>query len=192
MRLFGYTLDKYGIPVAGATVELKDAEFHTLHHVLSDESGYYEIEAEDKKYPFLIAVKEYAVKNLEFWCQNLDLTVDRQLDMRIDTLEVYGLHVFPVKGGRKALMVYFRPMSLSRFLMHEADIAPGLKKVRTVLDGEVVQVLVTNEVKESIGDSCMTAYLIQIDNPGDSKWKRLDVEIWDQDGHYGAATIFDN
>ena len=131
MRLFGYTLDKYGIPVAGATVELKDAEFHTLHHVLSDESGYYEIEAEDKKYPFLIAVKEYAVKNLEFWCQNLDLTVDRQLDMRIDTLEVYGLHVFPVKGGRKALMVYFRPMSLSRFLMHEADIAPGLKKVRT-------------------------------------------------------------
>lgn len=192
MRVFGYTLDKYGTPVGGATVELKDARFQTLYHALSDESGYYEIEAEDKKYPFLIAVKEYAVKNLEFWCQNLDLTADRQLDMRFDTLEVYGLHAFPVKGGRKALMVYFRPMSLPRFLNQEPDIAPKLKDIRVTLDGKAAQVLVTNEVKESIGDSCMTAYLIQIDQPGDSEWNRLDVEIWDQEGHYGAATIFED
>ena len=192
MKLFGYTLDKQNNPVAGATVELKDFHFQTQHQTFSDENGYYEISAEDRRFPFLIAVKDYAVHNLEYWCQNLDLTVDRRLDMRFDMLEVYGLHAFSVKGGREALMVYFRPMSLPKFRRKEADLAPMLKEIRTTLDGEVVQVLVTNAVKESIGEGCVTAYLIQIDNPGNRKWERLDMEIWDQDGNYGAATVFND
>ena len=39
----------------------------------------------------------------------------------------------------------------------------------------------------------MTAYLIQIQNPNPQRmWDHLDLEILDQDGHFGAATIFNN
>lgn len=192
MKLFGYTLGKDGTPVAETIVSIKDERFQTVYETVSDVCGYYEIEADAAMYPFVMAVKEYAVHYLEYWCQNIDLRQDQRLDTRMDMLEIYGLHAFRVKGGASALMVYFRPMSLAKFLAKEADIAPDIREIKATLDGEEVRVLVTNQVKESIGDSCLTAHLIQIENPRGTKWNRLDVEIWDQDGHYGAATIFDN
>jgi len=190
MKLFGYTFDKNGVPAAETAVEIKDTQFQTIYATVSDEYGYYEIEADVARYPFLIAVKEYGVHYLEYWCQNIDLRQEQRLDIRVDTLEVYGLHAFRVKGGMNALMVYFRPMSLAKYLLGEADIAPEIKEIRATLDGKAVKVLVTNQVKESIGESCLTAYLIQINHPGGTQWNRLDVEIWDQEDHYGAATIF--
>lgn len=193
MKLFGYTLDKNRMPIAGAIVQVKDDLFQTLYETESDQEGYYEINAADGVYPFAIAVKDYAVDNLEYWCQNLDLRQDLPLDMPFDKLEVYGLHGFFAKGGLNALMVYFRPMSLVKFQAGEADISPDITRIRAVLDGTEVKVLVTNEVKESAGDNMMRAYLIQIESPNPQRiWKRLDLEIWDQDGHFGAATVFHN
>jgi len=190
MKLFGYTFDKNGVPAAETAVEIKDEQFQTIYATVSDELGYYEMEVAAARYPFVIAVKEYGIHYLEYWCQNIDLRQEQRLDIRMDMLEVYGLHAFRVKGGRNALMVYFRPMSLAKYLLGEADIAPEIKEIRATLDGKAVKVLVTNQVKESIGESCLTAYLIQINHPGGTQWNRLDVEIWDQEDHYGAATIF--
>lgn len=193
MKLFGYTLDKNRIPIAGAMVQVKDERFQTLYSAESDEQGYYEIHAADGIYPFVIAVKDYAVNNLEYWCQNVDLRQDQRLDMPFDKLEVYGLHGFFVKGGQNALMVYFRPMSLAKFQAGEADIAPTIESIKATLDGVDAKVLVTNEVKESIGDGELTAYLIHIENPRTQReWNRLDLEIWDQAENFGAATIFHN
>ena len=191
MKLFGYTVDKNGVPVAGVLVEIKNQQFQTLHSAVSNEHGYYEIEADAAKYPFVTAVKDYAVNKLEYWCQNLDLACDLRLDMPFDTLEIYGLHLFAVKGGMNALMVYFRPMCLKKFLAGESDIAPDIKDIRVKLDGEDVPILVVNPVRESIGDNCLTAYLVQVENRNENnRWKRLDVEIWDNEEHFGAATVF--
>lgn len=193
MKLFGYVLDKNGEAVPSATVEIKDECFRTVYCTESDTQGYYEIAAADQCYPFVIAVKDYARKKLEYWCQNVDLTRDLRLDARFDTLEVYGLHAFSVKGGMNALMVYFRPMSLAKFLAGEEDIAPQIKEIRAKLDGESAEVLISNPVKESVGNGELTAYLIQIANPKSQRdWNRVDVEIWDHDGNYGTATVFQN
>ena len=193
MKLFGYTLDKNRTPVAGAMVLVKDERFQNLYETESDENGYYEIEAADAVYPFVIAVKDYAVHNLEYWCQNLDLRQDRRLDMAFDKVEVYGLHAFAVNGGLNALMVYFRPMSLAKFQAGEADITPEIGEMKVTLDGVAVEVLVTNEVKESVGDGEVTAYLIHVENANtERQWSCLDLEIWDRDGNFGAATIFNN
>ncbi len=72
----------------------------------------------------LTAVKDYAVHYLEYWCQNISLESPMTLDVSFDQLEIYGLHAFMVKGGGNSLMVYFRPMSLSKFLqrMSQRDI----------------------------------------------------------------------
>lgn len=193
MKLFGYTVDKDKTSTADVMVEVKDERFQTLYRTASDENGYYEIEAADAVYPFIIAVKDYGVNNLEYWCQNLDLRQDQRLDMAFDKLEIYGLHAFAVKGGLNALMVYFRPMSLAKFQAGETNIAPEIAEVKVTLDGVAVEVLVTNEVKESIGDAEMTAYLVHVENPNaDRQWNRLDLELWDQTGNFGAATIFNN
>lgn len=193
MKLFGYTVDKDKTPVADVMVEVKDERFQTLYRTASDENGYYEIEAANAVYPFIIAVKDYGVNNLEYWCQNLDLRQDQRLDMAFDKLEIYGLHAFAVKGGMNALMVYFRPMSLAKFQAGETNIAPEIAEEKVTLDGVAVEVLVTNEVKESIGDAEMTAYLVHVENPNaDRQWNRLDLELWDQAGNFGAATIFNN
>lgn len=43
------------------------------------------------------------------WCGNLSIKRDAELNICFNTLEVYGLNVFAVKGAFPALMVYFRP-----------------------------------------------------------------------------------
>ena len=193
MKLWGYTLDRNGVPITGASVEIKDARFQTLYSGFSDELGRYEIEAADDVYPFVIAVKDYGINNLEYWCQNVNLCQDLRLDARLDKLELYGLHAFFVKGGLNAMMVYFRPMSLVKFQTGESDIAPQITRIKATKDGREETVLLTNPVKESNGEGCMTAYLIQIENSGEKEvWGRVDIEIWDTDGHYGAATIFNH
>ena len=191
MRLFGYTCGKDGQPICGAVVEIKDTNFQTLYRTESDEHGFYQIDVANAVYPFVAAVKDYGVRYLEYWCQNLDLNQDQRLDVKFDTLEIYGLHPFWIKGGLNALMVYFRPMSLDKFQKGERDIAPELECIQVTLDGKAAEILVSNQVRESIGDRELTAYLIHVSNPNEQRrWNRLDLELWDSKGNYGAATFF--
>lgn len=191
MRLFGYTCGKDGQPICGAVVEIKDTNFQTLYRTESDEHGFYQIDVANAVYPFVAAVKDYGVRYLEYWCQNLDLNQDQRLDVKFDTLEIYGLHPFWIKGGLNALMVYFRPMSLDKFQKGERDIAPELECIQVTLDGKAAEILVHNQVRESIGDRELTAYLIHVSNPNEQRrWNRLDLELWDSKGNYGAATFF--
>lgn len=187
--LRGTVRDKHGMPVSGALVELKDNSFQTVCSAVSDDNGQYTLNAEKGVYPFLAAVKDYAVDNLEYWCQNLDLRQELQLDICFDKLELYGLHAFRVKGGQNPLMVYFRPMSLTKFRAGLEDISPEIGTLEARIDGQPVPVLRKNPVKELAGEQEMTAYLLQLEAQSED-WKKLELYLWDTEGNFGMAGIF--
>lgn len=191
MILEGYVTAKNKRPMAGALVEVKNDRFQTMYSTQSDDTGHYQLDIPAGRYPFLTAVKEYAVHYLEYWCQNISLQSNMTLDVSFDQLEIYGLHAFTVKGGMNSLMVYFRPMSLQKFLQGMSDIVPDGMNITVFLDEEEVPVLKTNYVQEMAGEQAMTACLIQVDASGKTTpWQKLEVRVIDQEQHYGAASLF--
>ena len=128
---------------------------------------------------------------LEYWCQNIPLYKDISLNIVFDKLEIYGLHVFSVKGAGNNLMAYFRPMSLPKFQQGDQDIAPANIAIQVMVDGQEVPVVLVNTVKERAADRDMTAYLIQVE-PVSMQWHRFDLQIIDQEGNLGAAAIFND
>lgn len=191
MILDGYVKDKCGIAIKNAIVEIKDRTFNTLYHTESNDDGYYQLDIPEGRYPFLVAVKDYAVNYLEYWCQNLPLFKNMSLDISFDQLEIYGLHAFEVKGADNGLMVYFRPMSLLKFQQGKEDIAPDDITITVTIDGKESPVIFQNRVTELADNRKLTAYLIQVGLPENTfSWKQLTVQIQNKDNHYGAATIF--
>ncbi len=181
--------------LSGVSVELKNERFETVYQALSDEAGSFRLSVPDGTYPFLTAVREYGDRYLEYWAQNVPARGELTLDARIDTLEVYGLHAFHVKGAANALTIYFRPMSLQKFKFGEPDIAPALGEgdVTVMVDGQRSEVYLLNRVREYAGEDVgfLTAYLLQVSVPRDAnEWKRVDVTVYDGDGHFGCATLF--
>ena len=191
MKISGYVNDKNGRAIEGASVELKSEDFETVYRACSGKNGYYEICAEDKFYPFLASVKDYGEKNLEYWCQNLDLYEDMRLDISFDKLEIYGLHVFSVRGAYPSLMVYFRPMSLEKFKNGNDDIAPDVREICVEIDNYKSEIYSINKVGEFIGDRVLTAYLLQVSLPeGQCAWEKMSVKICDENYNQGWADIF--
>ena len=191
MIIEGYVTDKNKSPIANALIEVKGESFITLFHAESNESGYYKLDIPAGKYPFLTAVKDYGVNYLEYWCQNIILQNDMSLDVSFDKLEIYGLHVFSIKGAGNSLMAYFRPMSLPKFQQGAQDIAPEDITIKVVIDNREMPVIGTNLVKEFAGDREMSAFLIQVKTTESNMlWHKFDLQIVDKDNHYGAATIF--
>ena len=193
MKIEGYVTDKAKTPIANALIEIKAEDFVTLFSTESKNDGYYVLDIPTGKYPFLTAVKDYGVNYLEYWCQNISLQADMSLNATFDKLEVYGLHVFPVKGAGNSLMVYFRPMSLPKFQQGMQDIAPDEIVIKATIDNQEMRVINTNMVKEFAGGRELTAYLVQVEtSDGNIPWHKFDLEITDADNHYGAATIYKN
>ena len=193
MKIEGYVTDKNKSPIANALVEVKGENFATLFSTKSKEDGYYVLDIPMGQYPFLTAVKDYGVNYLEYWCQNISLQADMSLDVSFDKLEIYGLHVFSVKGAGNSLMVYFRPMSLPKFQQGMQDIAPDGIVIKVSIDNQEMRVISTNLVKEFAGGRELSAYLIQIETrESDIPWRKLDLPITDVNNHYGAATIYNN
>ncbi len=181
-------------PLKGVTVELKDERFQTVYSAVSGADGGFALEAPEGRYPFLTAVRDYGEKYLEYWAQNVPVRDGEALRVRIDALEVYGLHAFTVKGAANALLVYFRPMSLCRFQAGEGDIAPELKEenIEVEVDGQRSRVYVCDRVREYAGGAgFLTAYLIQVSVPGRAgDWRRVDLTVRDREGAFGCAALF--
>lgn len=193
MILEGHVTDKNKMPIVNALVEVKEDNFVTLFSAESSNDGYYKFDIPAGKYPFLTAVKDYGVNYLEYWCQSISLQNNMTLDISIDKLEIYGLHVFSVKGAGNSLMVYFRPMSLPKFQQGAQDIVPENITIKAILDDKEIPVIATNLVKEFAGGREMSAYLIQVETSASNiPWHKFDVQITDIDNHYGAATIYNN
>lgn len=193
MRIEGYVTDKNKSPIANALVEVKGDNFVTLFSTESKEDGHYVLDIPAGQYPFLTAVKEYGINYLEYWCQNISLHANMTLDVSFDKLEIYGLHVFAVKGAGNSLMVYFRPMSLPKFQQGMQDIAPENIVIKASIDDQEIRVINTNLVKEFAGGRELSAYLIQVETSESIiPWHKFDLQITDSDNHYGAATIYNN
>ena len=86
-------------------MEIKDNNFDTIYFTKSDEHGDYKIDLPAGIYPFVTAVRDYGEKYLEYWCSDLKLIHDAELNICIDTLEVYGLNYFKVAGAYPAITV---------------------------------------------------------------------------------------
>ena len=189
MLLYGTVTDKGGSALSSVLVEVKNSGFETIYSAQTDELGHYEIDLPAGLHPFVTAVRDYAETYLEYWCHNLTIRQDMELNIKIDTLEIYGLNYFRIAGAFPALMVYFRPMSLQKFLSQTENIAPDINTMKFSADGNELSVLKVNQVEEFIGDCSLCAYLIQIEEPA-SNWNKLELEISDFDGNYGSASIF--
>ncbi len=192
--LRGTTIGRERI-LPGVCVEIKNEQFETLFETVSDEAGHFSLSVPDGVYPFLTAVREYGDRYLEYWAQDVPARGELTLDIRIDAVEVYGLHAFHVKGAANALTVYFRPMSLRKFKARAHDIAPELDKrdVTVLVDGQQSEIYTLNRVQEYAGEDTglLTAYLLQASVPQDAdKWKQVDVTVRDSDGRFGCATLF--
>ena len=193
MKIEGYVTDKNKTPIVNALIEVKGENFVTLFSTESNEEGYYALDIPTGQYPFLTAVKDYGVNFLEYWCQNISLQTDMSLDFSFDKLEIYGLHVFPVKGAGNSLMVYFRPMSLPKFQQGMQDIAPEKIVIKASIDNQEMCVINTNLVKEFAGGCELSAYLIQVEtSESNMSWHKFDLQITDADNNYGMATIYNN
>lgn len=114
MLLFGNVCDKNGNPVNDAIIEVKNEQFSTVYNTMSDENGCYSIDLPAGKYPFITAVKDYGVNFLEFWCQNINIGQDTRLDVRFDTLEIYGPACVQGKGCISVLNGLFPPDELGK------------------------------------------------------------------------------
>ena len=115
--------------------------------------------------------------------------------LKQNTLEVYGLHAFIVKGAANTLSIYFRPMSLEKYKAGEVDIAPVLKRnnIAVAVNGQESTVYVVNLVREYVVEERkhLSAYLIQSSIPeGIKEWERIDITICDSEKHIGCATLF--
>ena len=190
----GTTAGREGV-LASVLIEIKNENFETMYQTLSDESGEFELCVPDGSYPFLTAVRDYGDQYLEYWAQNVPAQQEVDLHIRIDTLEVYGLHAFTVKGAANTLSIYFRPMSLEKFKAGEVDIAPVLKEndITVAVNGLESKVYAVNLVREYIGEDrkYLSACLIQSSIPeGIKEWERIDITICDSEKHIGCATLF--
>lgn len=190
----GITKDKHENILTAVSIELKNEDFQTVYSAISDEQGHFVMTVPDAVYPFLTAVRDYATDYLEYWSHNVPAYGCLDLDIEIDTLEIYGIHAFEVKGAAKTLSIWFRPMSLRKFQAQEKEIAPDfdMDGIVVKINEQPTEVVVVNRVNEYIGEEgCVTAYLIQAKLPkGIKNWSRVDLRLKDLDGHIGAATLF--
>ncbi len=196
--IYGKIKNKYGEPIDNAIVGIKNKDFEDLHTTYTDENGNYQFEIENKNYPYLYAVKDYAVNNLEFWCQDIDLSDDNDIEINvmIDKLEIYGLKVFKIDGAYPALMIYFRPMSLDKHLQGISDIFPSIERFEIKINDIISDIYITNTVEEFIGNGeTLKSYLLHVSLPEEGLKEvanYLSVQIVDTDGNLGqAATYFE-
>ncbi len=210
-RIFGHVRDFSGQPIEGATVELKTARFENAAETVSAADGSYALTAEAGMYIALAAVKDYQVSKLEYWAWNVPAFGEVRIDPRFDRLEVYGLNAWRPQGGFPSYEIYFRPMSLTMTIdvvtkaggmdkiggLSFIDIAPALeaKDIAVKIDGQSVEVLRVNKVREASGPAqALYGYLIQTPlpkAPGTGDWIIIDVTVNDPaTGEKGEARLY--
>ncbi len=211
VRITGIVTYFEGQPVADADVYLFKDTFTPAYQAKTDDKGQYSVEVKRGIYLGLAIVKDYRVKNLEFWAWNVLAFNDLEIDARIGRLELYGMNAFKIQGGMPSLHVYFRPMSLNRFLklseesksnlqsLPVIDIAPKLKKedIAVKINKKPIEIVALNTVEEATQkNQKMVAYLIQLALPNEvlaSGTASIAVVLKDREtGGQGEGIVFWN
>ncbi len=192
----GYVYDKTKKPVVNAKVALLNGKFEVEFSAETDDKGFYILTADSKTYPYFIAVKEYKTNYFEYWSYNVRLDRDLTLNPKIDRLEILSLIFFPSLDADNAMMIYFRPASLTMFMAGDRGIAPEIdaEDVTISINGEFCEILTLREIREiqKKGVEPIKAYAIKTaatDLQFNGK-NMLEISVTDKNGDYGEATLF--
>ena len=200
-------------PLAGAEVLLKRDDFSDVARAVADSQGNYSMQVQAGRYNALCAVRDYQVKNLEFWAWDVQAYGDVKIDCRVGGLELYGIHAWQPSGAAPSYLVYVRPMSLAKVTaafmaagsmealgkLPVLDIAPELSSndIEVTVDGEKVDVLQVNKVREAAGpNQYMYGYVIQTNLPRAKQTGEhsvFDIVLTDpKSGEKGEGCLFMN
>lgn len=204
VRISGKVTDYNGNPVDSCTVLIYNPDFTEAYETLSNPQGYYSLDSIPKgryaaiaamrvnEYPRMLAVAPEDMK-LEFWAWNVIADRDITLNIRYDKMELYGTKAFIEFGGRQEMLIYTRPMSVTKVVAYQnfankADaennsivtIEPQYMTFDVFCDGKPleiysVQPLTMQNKDNSVGnDIC---YLLQVELPNDIYTRNLPYEI---------------
>lgn len=125
----GRVTDYNGKPVDSCCVGIYNPDFTTAYETYTGKDGFYRLDSIKSgryaaiyamrlnEYPRMQAVAPEDMK-LEFWAWNAILDRDVKLDIRYDKLELYGTTAFFEYGGRPELLIYTRPMSVTKVIAY--------------------------------------------------------------------------
>lgn len=203
-------------PIEGASVFVQDENFKDLYQTKTDGKGHYRLKIPKGKYPYLSAIREENYANsprfngkvdeakLEFWSWGFVADKDTTLNIHYDKMEVYGVHVFRVRGAGPYLNIFARPMSIQRTIRWMAQKTPAAHlaptmdrlKVEVFVDGEAVKVVQKQPLAEYVAEGqTMDACLITVAEPKNKPrgmYRVFRVVMEDLDnGDKGEALYYD-
>lgn len=188
----GRVTDYNGLPVDSCSVMLFNPDFNPALVSESDADGFYRLDSvPEGRYAAIAAIRlnEYPRMQqvppedmkLEFWAWNVVLDRDLDLNIRYGKLELYGTRAFYEYGGRQELLIYTRPMSVTKAVLFpdyadksamernsSVTVAPKFMEFRVYVDGRPIEILsvqhlsLPNTNGNSMNDDC---YLIQTTLP---------------------------
>lgn len=209
IKIFGKLTDFDGNAIVNGDVTIKDALFNDVYSTKTDEYGNYILEVEKGTYMAMFAIKDYGINMLEYWGWNLPAFEDREINMRIDGLEVYAINAFMIQRSQPytTMMIYFRPMSLKRALKNREklndnnkeiiEISPNLHEddIEIKINEQLVNILGINRIIEKTGDSHrMIGYIVQVSIPEKEigqEYAKIHIALRDSEtGEKGEGSLF--
>lgn len=190
----GKVTDYKGNPVDSCCVGIYNPDFTTAYETYTGKDGLYRLDSIKsgryaaiygmrlEEYPRMQAVEPKNMK-LEFWAWNAILDRDVKLDIRYDKMELYGTTAFFEYGGRPELLIYTRPMSVTKVIAYsgfmdkkdleehgKVTIEPEYMEFEVYVDGAKTDIISVQPLSlpningNAANDDC---YLIQAKIPGD-------------------------
>lgn len=187
VTITGRVTDFDGNPLDSVTVGWMNPAFDGQYYTTTDSDGRYCARIPKGRYASAggLNMSEYVItgstlpeaeQRLEYWHWNYIADRDTVSDFRYHRLEVYGIHAFQIPGGTPGFMLYFRPMSLTRFQTWvragrpagDNALTPPLDSARieVTIDGDSVPIRLAQPVKEYFdNENWSGAYLLFVDRP---------------------------
>lgn len=194
VTISGIINDYKGNPVDSCYVCIYNPDFSTAYETYSDSLGLYKIEnVTPGNYACIAAMRldEYPREQgvapekmkLEFWAWNVIANENIELNIRYDKMELYGTKAFFEFGGRQELLIYTRPMSVTKVINDpnymdkssqeknwKVTVEPEYMDFEVFADGQKLQLIsvqplsLPNTNGNTLNDDC---YLIQTSLPTD-------------------------
>ncbi|WP_130806404.1 hypothetical protein [Senegalia massiliensis] len=187
-KLYGNVKYFNGQPVKNPVISVTKEDIVTI----GDERGNYEIYLSENVKQIGIFEKNYSKETLEAWIYNINIEEDCNLEIQIDQMEVYGIHMW---DGQVSDYIHFTPMSLNRTkkgikdnlgneldLLKDKNIWPKLNEesIRIFADNEPLEILSITEVPDFLGEIekeryYRSSYILSI--PKGNKGKVIKIQI---------------
>lgn len=204
VKISGKVTDYKGKPIDSCTVLIYNPDFTEAYETVSDPQGDYVLDSIPKgryaaiaamrinEYPRLLQVASKDMK-LEFWAWNVIADRDIILNIRYDKLELYGTTAFLEYGGRQELLIYTRPMSVTKVIAYQnfvnkseaeknsiVTVEPKYMTFDVYADGKPLEIysilpLTMKNKDNSVGDDM--CYLLQVELPKDVYTHNAPYEI---------------